>query len=136
MLIKFRCPLCSHKLRADSAHAGRRAACGKCRRIVTIPAVSTLNGADNAPLDDEPPVEPVENGASGPLPRTTPSSFSIVRVVENGWAFPPICRGRRRSVRRARRPVMIPGSPGGESFLDRGLSRFRRLKSVPTARGQ
>ena len=62
MFIKFRCPACNHKLRAEDVHAGRRATCGKCKQPVTVPESSSLSGDDRAPSDDEQPIVPGENG--------------------------------------------------------------------------
>lgn len=38
MSIRFACPQCGHRLKADDGSAGSRALCTKCRTVVTVPA--------------------------------------------------------------------------------------------------
>ncbi len=42
MSIQFPCPGCSQPIEVDAEHAGQRAQCPYCNRVVTVPAESTL----------------------------------------------------------------------------------------------
>jgi biopolymer transport protein ExbD len=44
--IRFACPQCGHRLKADETAAGSRAKCSKCGAIVTIPSADGARGAD------------------------------------------------------------------------------------------
>ena len=45
MNIRFACPQCGHRLKADASAAGSRAMCTKCRSVVTIPSADAAHAA-------------------------------------------------------------------------------------------
>jgi len=132
MQIKFRCPACNHKLRAESAHAGRRAACSKCRQPVTVPAASTANGDDKAASDA---IEPLESGsavalvaaepdtqpppAPPPAQGHAPAIFITFNCPGCGKrvGFPANLPGTPAKCPACQLTVMIPDKSGGESFI-------------------
>jgi biopolymer transport protein ExbD len=65
--IRFACPQCGHRLKADDTAAGNRARCSKCGEIVTIPAATAKTDTvktdtvktDRGPAD-VPPLAPAD----------------------------------------------------------------------------
>lgn len=83
MSIKYLCPACGHKLRADAALAGMRARCTRCKQVATVPA------GDSAPAGhDCPPTAPnLASPASAPN-RQQPSQPAAPNPVTSAPAEP------------------------------------------------
>jgi biopolymer transport protein ExbD len=52
MVVRFRCPSCGKRLKADGARAGRTSVCPRCSTTVTVPAADEAEAT--APGDNEP----------------------------------------------------------------------------------
>jgi hypothetical protein len=66
MAIQFHCVGCSQPIEVDNEFAGRTAMCPYCRRVVTVPAESTLR--ELAPAVARPTDAPSGSGLPPPLP--------------------------------------------------------------------
>lgn len=84
MAIQFRCVGCSQPIEVDNEFAGRTAMCPYCRRVVTVPAESTLHEAAPAvarPADAAPGLPPTDYPPGlpptdyPPRPAAPPSGF-------------------------------------------------------------
>lgn len=119
MLIKFHCPVCQHRLRADSVHAGRRATCSRCKQPVTVPETSTVNGDDKAAPADAEPIEPSAevSGVAAVVPIEEPDAKKEHGVEVPGDAAP--------------RPAVSPEARG-ETALDRAPETPALLRVPPT----
>jgi biopolymer transport protein ExbD len=74
--IRFVCPQCGHRLKADESAAGSRALCTKCRNVVTVPSAEVpLAAAGEASSGDQSPAATLpEAGAAAIVRRREPLS--------------------------------------------------------------
>jgi biopolymer transport protein ExbD len=79
--IRFVCPQCGHRLKADEASAGSRALCTKCRTVVTVPAAQVAEASAASAAETRYVESPyVESQSAEPALRQAPDA--VVRRRE------------------------------------------------------
>src|SRR5262245_15480809 len=86
MPIQFRCPGCSQPIEVDDPFAGKSAQCPYCRRVITVPAQTSLDAA--APVEARPSADAYHSPAQIPPPPLPPAAGSY------GTYTPPESYGR------------------------------------------
>jgi hypothetical protein len=89
MAIQFRCPGCSQPIEVDDVHAGQKAACPYCRRVVSVPDESTLGQgplevgrplAGDVKADAGTPEAPAASRFETPAPPPSPPPLGQLHV--------------------------------------------------------
>jgi hypothetical protein len=135
MLIKFQCPSCQHRLRAESAHAGRRATCSRCKKPLTVPDTSTLPADDHAAHDDADQIEPTPEQPPPALPAPSFISFPCPGCGKR-IGFPGQGAGAPANCPACRALVMVPEKAGGESFIIGGAPTAPSPAPLPYGEGE
>lgn len=92
MSIQFECPSCSKPIEVDDEYAGQTAACPYCRKVVSIPSVTTLAPRANTaarPMGPALPAETAGPSDSAPLelhlgPKLTPRQRAALSYANYG----------------------------------------------------
>ncbi|MCH8806353.1 MAG: hypothetical protein IH986_09730 [Planctomycetes bacterium] len=92
MSIQFECPSCSQPIEVDDEYAGQTAACPYCRKVVSIPSVTTLAPRANTaarPMGPALPAETAGPSDSAPLelhlgPKLTPRQRAALSYANYG----------------------------------------------------
>jgi len=102
MSIKFICPGCGHKLRAQEDLAGKRVRCTRCSRVTVVPVpVET-------PPHERPLMWAVPVGAQAAVPNRTappPEEWPIDSLVAGQVQQPPLPSAPPRPLRRTVAPA-------------------------------
>lgn len=99
MAIQFRCAACQQPIEVDDQYANQSAECPYCRKVITVPGISTL--ADQPPAAARPsaampPVAPPPPGAlapHAPPPQSTEGSGASPPPWERPASNPPPPKG-------------------------------------------
>jgi biopolymer transport protein ExbD len=84
MIIRFHCPNCGKRLKADEARAGRSSVCPRCSSTVIVPSASDsqLMIADDAAAGEEPPASEHPFLLMKPISRRNEDLIDMTAMVD------------------------------------------------------